>query len=127
MLFPRPMAAIDPRANWRSWGRLAGQPLPHDERHGLFQRRILAVGGVLRAAAVITVVQHCREIGPHALHDIGADRLDPGLLDCFKHGARGFAFRAVFAVNVFAMVGEPERHRVGEAPRDRNFGPVQVS
>ena len=66
----------------------AGQPLAHDQRHGVLERRVGAVRDLVVFAAVIAVLQHGGEIAGHALHAPRADRLDARLLDGVEDRAR---------------------------------------
>ena len=59
--------------------RCAGQFLAHDERNGVFQRRLLAVGVAGHVLPAVAVIQHCGEIGCHAGHGIGANAPRYGL------------------------------------------------
>ena len=124
LLDPRP-PEIDHGAG--TLGRdLAGQLLAHQKRHGFVERRILAVGVAGDVLLAVAVVQHGREIGLHAGHGIGAQRLDAGLLDGLEHGAGVLALRLVVGVDLVVVVGEAQREAVGQPAHDGDVGGLQL-
>ena len=72
-----------------SGGAGAGQPLAHDEREGVFERGVAALGDLGIAPVTVLVLDAGGEVGGHAGHAIGAERLDAGALDSLEHGAGG--------------------------------------
>ena len=70
-----------------SGGAGAGQPLAHDEREGVLERRVGPLGDLGIAPVAVLVLDAGGEIGGHAGHAIGAQRLDAGPLDRLEHGA----------------------------------------
>ena len=74
--------------------RHAGQPLAHDQRERILERRIGALGDLGIAAVRVLVLDARREIGGHAGHAVGAERLDARPLDGLEHGARRAGARA---------------------------------
>ncbi len=105
--------------------RLAGEPLAHQHRQRVLDRRIGAVGDLVEFAAVETVVEHGGEIFGDAAHAARADRLDAGLLDRFEHRARLLAAGHELAVHGRIVTGEPERNRIGVAAHDRRLALVE--
>ena len=71
-----------------SGGGGAGQPLAHDQREGILERRVGPLGDLGIAAVAVLVLDAGREVGGHAGHAIGAQRLDARALDRLEHGAR---------------------------------------
>jgi hypothetical protein len=67
------------------------------------------------------VVEHGGEIFCHPAHAAGADRLDAGLLDGFKHGAGLLAARRQLAMHRRIVTSETERDGIGMAAHDRGF------
>ena len=66
--------------------RGARQPLAHDEGERILERRIGPLGDLGVAAVAVLVLDARGEVGGHAGHAIGAQRLDAGALDRLEHG-----------------------------------------
>jgi len=73
---------------WRSRRCRAGQAFAHDERQGASSSGASARSVISRTAVAVLVLDPRRQIGGHARHAIGAQRLDAGPLHCLEHGAR---------------------------------------
>ena len=95
----RARAALDPWTPEIDHGarlgrrRLAGQLLAHEKPERIGQRRLGTVGDFGEAAPLVALLHARGEIGGNALHALGADRLDAGLLDRLEHRARLAASR----------------------------------
>jgi hypothetical protein len=115
---------IDELAGGR-WRHLAGQPLAHDHRQRIFDRRIGTVGDLVEFAAVKLVVEHGGEIFGDAAHTARTDRLDSGLFDGFEHGARLLAARRQFAMHARIVAGEPQCDGIGVTAHDRRLALIE--
>ena len=105
---------IDQRA--RLGGRSeAGQPLAHEKRQRIGQRRFGALGLLGDAASRVALLHARLKIGGDPFHAVGADRLDAGLLDRLEYGARIAARRRKGLVQTFVMAGDREGRRIGMA------------
>jgi hypothetical protein len=80
---------------------MPGQPLAHQHRQRIRQRRIGAVGDLVVLAAMEMIVEHRGEVFRHARHPARADRLDAGLLDRLEHAARLRISRHQLAVHLW--------------------------
>ena len=87
------------------------QPLAHEHRHRVFERRLVAVAGLGEGALVIPVVEHRGQIRGDAFHPPRPDRLDPRLLDRVEQRARRLVLRGMAAMDRVVVAGEPQRHR----------------
>ncbi len=92
--------------------REAGQPLAHQKRQRIGQRRLGPFGLRRHAAPRIAVFHAGIEIGGHAFHALGADRLDARLLDGLEHGAGIAARRRQRPVQAVVVAGHGEGGRV---------------
>ncbi len=97
----------------------AGQPLAHHQRDGVLHRRLRLLADLLQVGAMVAVLQHGAEIGLHAVHAARADRLAARLLDGVEDGARLPSLRREAAMHLAVVAGEPQRHGVADAARDR--------
>ena len=104
---------------------LAGEPLAHQHGERILDRRIGAVGDLVKFAAMEAIVEHGGEILLHAAHAAGADRLDAGLFDGLEHGACLLSAGCKLAVHARIVTGEFERNGVGMAAHDRGFALVK--
>ena len=105
----------------------AGQPLAHQHRDRLLERRLVAVARLGEGAAVKAVVEHGGEVGRDALHAARADRFDPRLLDRVEQRARRRVLRREPAMDRVVVAGEPQRERIGEAAHDRRLARVRLA
>ena len=76
---------------------------------------------------MIAVVEHRGQVGGHALHPAGADRLDPRLLDGVEQGPRRGVLRRVLPVDRIVVAGEPQREGVGEPAKDRRLARIGLA
>ncbi len=107
--------------------RHAGEPLAHQHRERLLDRRIGAVGDLVELAAMEAVVDHGGEVLGDARHAARADRLDAGLLDRVEHRARLLAAGHELAMHIGVVTGELERDRVGMPAHDRGFAGAELA
>ncbi len=101
--------------------RLAGEPLAHDHRDRILDRRIGAIGDVVVFAAMEAVVEHGGQVGLHAAHAARADRLDARLFDRVEHGAGLLAAGHELAMHGRIVTGKPQRDRIRMAAHDGGF------
>ena len=106
---------------------LAGQPLAHQHRDRILDRRVGAVGDFIELAAVEFVVEHGGQIARHAHHTARSDRLDAGLLHRLEHRARLLAAGDETPVHRGVVARELERDRVGMTAHDRGLLPVELA
>ena len=99
--------------------RQAGQPLAHQHRQRVRQRRVGAVGDLVELAAMEMIVEHRGEVLGHAGHAPRAERLDARLLDRLEHAARLRIARHQLAMQFGIVTGELQRDRIGVAAHDR--------
>src|SRR5207342_1118635 len=105
-------ARLDPRAPkigdgpGLAWRSEPGQPLAHEERKRLWQRRLGAVGRFIDAASLVALLEPRGEIGRDAFHALGADGLDSRLLDRLEHRARFAALRRELGVQARIVAGD---------------------
>ena len=109
----------------------AGQPLAHDHRERILDRRLGAGGDVGIAGALEAIVEHGVEIGGDPFHAARADGLDAGLFDGVEGRARGresaasgggalrcYGRQAAAPSNRHGRAGSPRRgRRCGAAAR----------
>ena len=117
-------AVLDPRAPQINQplgcGRRSkpGQPLADDERDGVLNRRIGTLADILEFAPMEPVVEHGRQVAGDPDHALGADRLNPSLLDRFKHRARLLAAGHESAVDRRTVARHAQRQRVRMTTND---------
>ena len=122
-------ALLDPRTPQVDHGlgglgrRGARQPLAHDEREGVLERCVGALGDLGVATVAVLVLDACGEIGGHARHAIGAQRLDAGPLDRLEHGARRPRLRRQPRVQLDVVAGRGQRQAVGPAADHGDLAP----
>ena len=112
----------------RPGGRLeAGEALAHQHRHGVLERRFLAVARLREGRAVVAVVEHGGEVRGDALHAAGADGFHPRLLDRVEQRARGGVLRRVALVDRLVVTGEAQGHGISEAAQDRRLARIGLA
>ena len=104
--------------------REPGQPLAHQHRQRIGQRRIGAIGDLVEFAAVEMIVEHRGEVLRNARHPPRAERLDTGLLDRLEHAARLRIAGHQLAVHLRIVAGELQRDRIGMAAHDGSVTPA---
>lgn len=99
----------------------AGQPLAHQHRQRIGERRVGAVGDLVELAAMEMVIEHRGEVFRNARHAARADRLDPRLLHRLEHAARLRIARHQLAMQFGVVTGDLQRDGVGMAAHHRRI------
>ena len=97
--------------------RLAGQPLAHHQPDRRAERHFVAAARADQRIGAQPHLGELGEIGAHPGHAARAERLDPRLLGRVEHRARDLVAGRVALVEPRIVVPQPQRGRVGEAPR----------
>ena len=99
----------------------ARQPLAHDESERILERRVGALGDLGVAAVPVLVLDARGEVGGHAGHAIGAQRLDARALHRLEHGLGGARPWGEAGVQLDVVAGRRQRQAVGPAADDRHL------
>ncbi len=106
---------------------LAGQPLAHQQGHGLGHRHPLRLGRAQGAHLLQPGQQRRAHIGPHPGQRLRTDRLDPRLLNGLEHLGGAAIQRPQAGVQGLVMIGQTQRQPVGLTAQGGAFGPAGVT
>ena len=95
----------------------AGQPLAHDQRERILERRVGTCRDVRIACALEAIVEHGVEIGGDALHAAASRSPRRGPVRRRRRRRAPSRVAAAAAMHLAVVAGEPQRHGVGMAAR----------
>ena len=106
--------------------RLSRQPLAGDQGHDVCHGRGSGIDQMVEALALDRLFQDRGQVLAHAAQGVGADRLDPRLLQRVVDLRPLDRLRPGLAVHRIVVVGDPQRHLVGEAADAGGLRPGQL-